>query len=638
MNKHGFIRVGACSPKLKVADVNFNVNQIIEQIEVAKASKVKILAFPELAITTYTCADLFHQDILIEKSLSGLNEIVKASVDADMVIIVGMPLIVSSMLFNAAVVVFEGRILGVIPKTFIPNSKEFYETRWFVSSRQTDTQELDLLGQTVLFGKDILFRFGKVIFGVEICEDLWALTPPSNHLLALGANLIFNLSASNEVIGKKEYRKSLVKMQSAKGFCGYVYSSCGASESTTDLIFSGHLMIAENGVMLKKKEDITLDSALIFTDVDIAKMINEKAKNNSYLPYLDKSQHRIVDFAIKSQDDNIIRTYEKKPFVPSDKNELDKRCNEILNMQSYALAKRVLHLKYPRLVIGVSGGVDSALALLVSVRAMGILNRSTKDIIAVTMPGFGTTNQTYNSSHNLIKILGATFREISIKKAVNQHFQDISHDKDSHDITYENAQARERTQILMDLANKEGGIVVGTGNLSEIALGWSTYNGDHMSMYAVNSSIPKTLVKSLINFEAEQSSDKEKKKVLQEILNTPISPELLPPDKNGEVIQKTEESIGDYIIHDFFLYHFFTYGAKPIKLLEIAKMAFADDYDETTIRNTLKKFLSRFLGNQFKRNCMPDGVKVGTVSLSPRGDFRMPSDAECKIWLDSLED
>ena len=638
LKEQGFVRVGAVVPKLKVADTEFNCNEIIKQIEVASNNKIQIAVFPELCVTGYTCQDLFEQDILLEYAEKALNKIMDYTNNLDIICIIGMPIKAENQLFNTAVVIQKGRILGIVPKTFIPNYSEFYEKRWFASSKNTNKKEIEILDQKVPFGIDLLFKDkenNEICFGIEICEDIWAVEPPSNKLALLGANIIFNLSASNEVIGKKEYRRELVKMQSAKTISGYVYCSSGVNESTSDVVFSGDSMIFENGSCLASNSRFDFESNMIFTEIDTKRLSNDRRKNTSFMGNPVHLEYREIEINIPDNIENLTREYSKTPFVPGDKKKISEICEEILNIQSYGLAKRLLHTNINKTVIGISGGLDSTLAFLVIIKAYEILNLPKENIIAITMPGFGTTSRTHNNSMKLINEYGATFREINITKSSLQHFEDIGHDKKMKDITYENAQARERTKILMDIANEENGIVVGTGDLSELALGWCTYNGDHMSMYSVNASIPKTLVEYIIKWVADNSKE-EYKNIINDILDTPISPELLPPDENGNIEQKTEEQVGPYILHDFFLYHFLRYGAEPKKIYILACKTFKNDFKKEDIKHWLQVFIKRFFTQQFKRNCMPDGPKVGTVSLSPRGDLRMPSDASYNIWLNNF--
>ena len=638
LKEQGFVRVGAVVPKLKVADTEFNCNEIIKQIEIASNNKIQIIVFPELCVTGYTCQDLFEQDTLLEEAEKALNKILDYTNNLDIICIIGMPIKAENQLFNTAVVIQKGKILGIVPKTFIPNYGEFYEKRWFASSKNANKKEIEILDQKVPFGIDLLFKDkenNEICFGIEICEDIWAVEPPSNKLALLGANIIFNLSASNEVIGKKEYRRDLVKIQSAKTISGYVYCSSGVNESTSDVVFSGESMIFENGSCLTNNQRFDFESNMIFTEIDTKRLANDRRKNISFMGDSVDLEYREIKINIPDNIENLTREYSKTPFVPEDKKKISEICEEILNIQSYGLAKRLLHTNINKTIIGISGGLDSTLAFLVIIKAYEILNLPKEKIIAITMPGFGTTSRTHNNSMKLINEYGATFREINITKSSLQHFEDIGHDKNIKDVTYENAQARERTKILMDIANKENGLVVGTGDLSELALGWCTYNGDHMSMYSVNASIPKTLVKYIIKWVADNSKE-ECKNIINDILDTPISPELLPPDENGNIEQKTEEQVGPYILHDFFLYHFLRYGAEPKKIYILACKTFKNDFKKEEIKHWLQVFIKRFFTQQFKRNCMPDGPKVGTVSLSPRGDLRMPSDASYNIWLNNF--
>ena len=638
LKEQGFVRVGAVVPKLKVADTEFNCNEIIKQIEVASNNKIQIAVFPELCVTGYTCQDLFEQDTLLEEAEKALNKILDYTNNLDIICIIGMPIKAENQLFNTAVVIQKGKILGIVPKTFIPNYGEFYEKRWFASSKNANKKEIEILDQKVPFGIDLLFKDkenNEICFGIEICEDIWAVEPPSNKLALLGANIIFNLSASNEVIGKKEYRRELVKMQSAKTISGYVYCSSGVNESTSDVVFSGESMIFENGSCLTNNQRFDFESNMIFTEIDTKRLSNDRRKNTSFMGNPVHLEYREIEINIPDNIENLTREYSKTPFVPEDKKKISEICEEILNIQSYGLAKRLLHTNINKTIIGISGGLDSALAFLVIIKAYEVLSLPKENIIAITMPGFGTTSRTHNNSMKLINEYGATFREINITKSSLQHFEDIGHDKNIKDVTYENAQARERTKILMDIANEENGIVVGTGDLSELALGWCTYNGDHMSMYALNTSIPKTLVEYIIKWVADNSKE-EYKNIINDILDTPISPELLPPDENGNIEQKTEEQVGPYILHDFFLYHFLRYGAEPKKIYILACKTFKNDFKKEDIKHWLQVFIKRFFTQQFKRNCMPDGPKVGTVSLSPRGDLRMPSDASYNIWLNNF--
>ena len=640
LKKYGFVRVGAVTPELKVADTEFNSKEIIRQIEIAESNEIQILCFPELSITGYSCADLFYQDVLIENSIRVLKDILEITKKVNIIVIVGMPLRIENKLFNVAIVMQNGTILGVVPKTYIPNYEEFYEERWFTSGKDILQEKIKLLDNEVPFGTDLLFKDKEnedICFAIEICEDLWVVNPPSSNYALSGANIIFNLSASNNVLGKSEYSRDLVKIQSAKTISAYIYTSAGVNESTTDMVFSGQSMIYENGKLLREGKEFTFESNIIFTDIDTKRLINDRQRNISYMHSKDKNKaYRNIEIKIADNIKSLSREYSKTPFVPTDDKKKIKTCNEILNIQSYALARRLKSIPSQKVVIGISGGLDSCLAFLVAIKAYEILGLDKKGIIAITMPGFGTSNTTLKNAKELIEEYETTFKEIDIKHACEIHFEDIEQPKEKYDITYENAQARERTQILMDIANKEGGIVLGTGDLSELALGWCTYNGDHMSMYGINSGIPKTLIKYLIKYIADTSSNEYIRNTLYNILETPISPELL-PSNDSKITQLTEKEVGPYLLNDFFLYHFFRYGATPEKILFITKETFKDEYSEEEIKEKLKQFIKRFFTQQFKRNCVPDGPKVGTVSLSPRGDLRMPSDATYNLWIRNLD-
>lgn len=641
LNKLGFVRVGSAIPEIKVADPIFNSKIIIDMIKEASEKKIGIISFPELSITGYTCADLFHHKPLLDDTKKGLEGIIEATKNLDIISIVGMPLSLDNQLFNTAVVINKGHILGIVPKTYIPNYGEFYEKRWFASSLTAISKEVTILNQTVPFGTDILFRDNSnndICFGIEICEDLWTMFPPSTNHALNGATILFNLSASNEVIGKYEYRRNLVKSQSGKCIASYIYTSCGINESSTDLVFSGHAMISENGTILEESKRFSFDNELIYTDIDVEKLMMLRYQDMSYMGIINDNKYRVVNFDLKDTFDELMRKYERFPFVPSNDSKRDERCDEIFNIQSSGLAKRLKHTNIKKCIIGISGGLDSTLAFLVTVKAFEKLGLDKKGIIGITMPGFGTTNKTYTNSCELVKKFGGTLKEIDIKDACLQHFKDINQDPTNYDITYENAQARERTQILMDVANKEGGLVIGTGDLSELALGWCTYNGDHMSMYAVNASIPKTLVKYLVKWVADNEVRGKAKEVLYDIVGTVISPELLPPDEHGNIKQCTENMVGPYELHDFYLYQIFRFGISPDKLLLIANNTFEGIYTEEEIKKWLIVFIKRFFTQQFKRSCMPDGPKVGTISLSPRGDLRMPSDASYQSWINKIEE
>ena len=638
MNKElGYVRVGALIPELKVGNTVYNSKTIIENIKKMEKEGVNIVVTPELSITGYTCADLFFQDVLLNDALKGLKKIIEETKDSKIISIIGIPLKCDNQLFNVAVVINKGKILGIVPKTYIPNYNEFYEKRWFKTSHTLISKTIKLFGHEVPIGVDLLFRDSSnndMTFGIEICEDLWSPKTPSTDAALAGATMIFNLSASNEIIGKKEYRKSLISNQSAKSVCAYIYASSGVNESSTDLVFGGYAGIYENGSLLKENERFNFESSYIYEDVDIQRISNNRIKDISYMGVKTDIDYRIIDIDIEENDKELTRNYDIYPFVPKDNNKREERCKEIITIQACGLAKRLKHTNIKKCVIGVSGGLDSTLAFLVIIDAYKRLGISNDNLIAITMPGFGTTGRTYQNAINLMKSYNVTWKEISIKEASLQHFKDIGISESDRSVTYENTQARERTQILMDIANKEGALVIGTGDLSELALGWCTYNGDHMSMYAVNTSIPKTLVRYLVNYYADVETNEAAKKTIKDILDTPVSPELLPPDSNGNIKQQTESVIGPYVLHDFFLYHFLRYGASPKKIKFIALKTFKDMYGEETINKWLKVFIKRFFSQQFKRSCLPDGPKVGTISVSPRGDLRMPSDADNTIWLD----
>ncbi len=628
-NNYGFVRVASAIPELRVADCDFNAQKIEMQIKQAAKKKVRVICFPELSITGYTCGDLFYQDKLLQNAEKALLNLMQETQKLDIITIVGMPLKHHQQLFNVAVIFSKNKILGIVPKLTIPNNNEFYEKRWFQSGFGIN-DTLEIAGQEVLFSATTIFEIGNFSFGIEICEDLWSPIPPSSQLAVEGAKVIFNLSASNELVTKNKYREQLIKQQSARCRCGYVYSSSGFGESTTDIVFSGVGLITENGTIISKNERFKKQSQLIIAELDMERIEAERLKDSNFFNHKKSNYNiihldKIVPQLLKEKDFTLTRTINPYPFIPSDKNR-DEACQEIFSIQTFGLAKRWEHTKSKTLVVGISGGLDSTLALLVAVKTADFLGFDRKRIIGVTMPGFGTTNRTYDNSIELMKSLGITTKEISIKEACIQHFKDISHDINIHDVTYENVQARERTQILMDLANKEGGLVIGTGDLSEMALGWSTYNGDHMSMYAVNNGVPKTLVKYLVKWVSNQM-DKACQTVLLDIIDTPVSPELLPYNEQGKIAQKTEDIVGPYELHDFFLYYFVRYGFTPQKIQFLAETAFIEKYKKEEIEKWLKLFLRRFFSQQFKRSCVPDGPKVGSINLSPRGDWRMPSDA-----------
>ena len=630
--KYGYVRVAASVPELKVANVEFNVKEIINEIKKLSKEGVQVVSFPELSITGYTCGDLFKQEFLINKALEGLNTIVKETSKLDIVSIVGLPVRVNNKLFDCAVVLSKGQILGVVPKTYLDNSKE--EGRWFNTGDLINTKVINLLGNDVVVGNDLIFRDmldNRMAFGIEVGEELNNLNNPGINLALGGATMIFNLAVSNELIGKYEYRKDLLKVTSNKLVCAYIYVSSGVNESTTDLLYSGYAGIYEKGRLLVENDRFNFESNHVIQEVDTQRLINNR--NNELNGYTDK-EFRYVDINIKDCNDKLVRNYDIYPFVSSDERLRDERCLEIVNMLACGLAKRLKHIGAKKCVMGISGGLDSTLAFLVVMEAYKKLGISNDNFIGVTMPGFGTSGRTYNNAINLMKSFGVTMKEVSIKEASLQHFSDIGLDPEDRSVTYENTQARERTQILMDIANMEGGLVIGTGDLSELILGWCTYNGDHMSMYCVNGNIPKTLVRYLVTYFGIKETNLECKKTIQDILDTPISPELLPPTKDGKITQQTESLVGPYVLHDFFLYHFIRYGASPEKIKFIALQVFEGMYDEETITKWLKFFIKRFFNQQFKRSCLPDGVKVGTIGVSPRGDLRLPSDADSSNWLD----
>ena len=632
---YGYVKVAAAVPRVKVADCRFNAEQIEKEIIIADGKGVQIIAFPELCITGYTCGDLFAQQLLLEEAEIGLIRILNDTRQMDIISILGMPVACNGVLLNVAVVIQKGKVLGVIPKTYLPNYKEFYEKRWFTSACEVRESSIRLCGQVVPMGRNLLFETADVTFGVEICEDLWAPIPPSSVLALQGAELLFNLSADTEAIGKHAYLRSLIGQQSARCISGYIFSSCGFGESTTDVVFAGNGLIYENGNLLAASKRFSFEEQMVAGEIDVDYLRAERRVNTTFAACrancVSEPAVRISTEYVNGKDLNLTRTYNPHPFVPQGA-ALDERCEEIFSIQMSGLAQRLVHTKAQSAVVGISGGLDSTLALLVCVKTFDKLGWSRRGIIGVTMPGFGTTDRTYTNAVNLMKVLGVTIREVSIKEACIQHFKDINHDIDVHDVVYENAQARERTQILMDIANQTRGLVIGTGDLSELALGWATYNGDHMSMYGVNTGIPKTLVKHLVKWVAENGMDDASHGTLLDIVDTPISPELIPADENGNISQVTEDLVGPYELHDFFLYYFIRCGFPPSKIFFLAARTFKGVYDEETIRKWLQTFYRRFFSQQFKRSCLPDGPKVGSISLSPRGDWRMPSDAGSEMW------
>lgn len=635
--KDGFIKVAAGTPDIRVADCEYNRAEITALIDKAYATGVRILALPELCITGYTCQDLFFQQALLDGALNSLREITEHTAGSDMLISVGCPLRFRGELYNCAVVLKDGKILGVVPKKFLPNYNEFYEKRHFTAAPEGQF-DIELFGESVPFGLGLLFEcrtMPELVFAAELCEDLWAAEPPSISLALGGATIIANLSASNETIGKDMYRRELVNSQSARLLCGYVYASAGSGESTQDLVFGGHDIIAENGIILAESK--LYSTGLTVTEIDVQKLASERRRNTSFTGGIRPGMRRIP-FDMEVRPTELTRIVRRTPFVPNTAAETDKRCEDILTMQAHGLEKRIRHTNAKTLVIGISGGLDSTLALLVCVEAMKLLGRPASDILAVTMPCFGTTKRTRSNAERLCELLGTQLRVIDIAASVKQHFRDIGHDESNHNVVYENGQARERTKILMDLANAENGMVVGTGDLSELALGWATYNGDHISMYGVNASVPKTLVRHIVKYYAGTVENAELREVLMSIFDTPVSPELLPADENGNIAQITEDLVGPYELHDFFLYNGIRWCFPPKKVFRLAEYAFAGSYDRETILKWLRTFYRRFFSQQFKRSCLPDGVKVGSVTLSPRGDWRMPSDASPALWLKELEE
>lgn len=639
--KYGFVKVASAVPNLKVANCQYNTQEILKQISQAESAGVEIVCFPELSITAYTCQDLFASQYFIDQAELALMQVADHTRSLNVVAIVGLPIVYQGMTLNCAAVVSQGKIVGVVPKIFLPNYNEFYEMRWFASGSAVTTGTMHLAGQVVTVGKDLLFETPSCKFGIEICEDLWTPIPPSCGLSLAGADVIFNLSASNDIIGKYHYLRSLVSQQSARCICGYVYTGCGFGESTQDVVFSGKSLICEDGHLLAEARRFQFEPQITISEIDVERLRTERRRNTTFSASVSQTSTQaytilpIQQSPLIYEEQKLTRAVDPHPFVPQGA-ELDARCEEIFNIQVNGLARRVCHVNCETLVVGISGGLDSTLALLVCVRACDKLQRSRKSIVGITMPGFGTTNRTYTNATNLMKMLGVTIREISIADACNQHFVDLGYDPQMRDVTYENSQARERTQILMDAANQMNGIVVGTGDLSELALGWATYNGDHMSMYGVNVSVPKTLVRHLVLWTAHNVAEPACASILEDVAATPISPELLPADDNGNIAQKTEDLVGPYELHDFYIYHFLRFGFSPKKLLFLAHCAFGEAYDDETLRRWLKTFLHRFFQQQYKRSCLPDGPKVGSCSLSPRGDWRMPTDADAAMWLNEL--
>lgn len=633
--RHGFIKVAAATPDIRVADVDYNKGQIIKQMDEAAEAGAKIIVFPELCTTGYTCSDLFLQDILLNSAKKALVEIAEHTKNLDALVFVGVPIAVGGELYNVAAALNHGNILGFTTKSFLPNYGEFYEMRQFRPGPKK-AEKILFGGKEIPFGPQLLFvenQMANLIVSAEICEDVWSPVPPSIEAAREGATVIVNCSASDETIGKASYREALISGQSARLISGYIYANAGEGESTTDLVFGGHNLIAENGTILAEAKRFS--NGIIYTEFDVQKIANERRKNTTFT---ETQEHVLlrIPFGLEQTETILTRTFPSRPFVPRDDQERAKRCEEILTIQAMGLKKRLAHTHAKSAVVGISGGLDSTLALLVTAKAFDALGLERSGITAVTMPCFGTTDRTYQNACKMSLKVGATLREVRIGDAVMQHFKDIGHDPQDHSVTYENSQARERTQVLMDIANQTGGLVIGTGDMSELALGWATYNGDHMSMYGVNASVPKTLVRHLVHYYADTCEDSSLKEVLYDVLDTPVSPELLPP-KDGEIAQKTEDLVGPYELHDFFLYYFLRMGYEPGKIYRIAKLSFAGEYDDETIYKWLRTFCWRFFSQQFKRSCLPDGPKVGTVALSPRGDWRMPSDACVALWIQNLE-
>ncbi len=643
--QNGFIKVASAIPAVKVANCNYNLQQIETIIATSEGKGVEILVFPELSITGYTCQDLFRQRVLLEEAELSILKLLDFTRNLDIITIIGAPVIVGDLLLNCGIVLQKGNILGIVPKTFLPNYCEFYEKRWFASSQDLKPTEIRFAGNKIVINSTpkVFCTCDGVRFGVEICEDVWAPVPPSNNLAMAGAELIFNLSASDELIGKHAYLTKLISQQSARTITGYIYSGCGFGESTQDVVYGGNALIYENGNLLERSERFSLTPQTVIAEIDVEKLRNERRANSTYANAQRGFEADFINaFTIGIKDFQLSRNINPLPFIPQAEN-IKESCNEIFSIQVMGLAKRLVHTGCRTVVIGISGGLDSTLALLVCVKTFDKLGYDRMGIVGVTMPGFGTTDRTHDNAVKLMQGLGISIKEINISTSVIQHFQDIGQDINIHDITYENSQARERTQILMDLSNKLSGMVIGTGDLSELALGWATYNGDHMSMYGVNCSIPKTLIKYLVRHVADNEVDDETHAILMDIIDTPISPELIPADDNGDITQKTEDLVGPYELHDFFLYNFLRFGFSPTKLFMMAKKAFdgsdsrVEVYEVSEIKHWLKTFLRRFFSQQFKRSCLPDGPKVGSVSLSPRGDWRMPSDADSTVWIDELD-
>ena len=636
-DNYGFIKVAAAIPNVKVADCQFNASHIEDLINEADSNGVQIVCFPELSVTGYTCGDLFNSTLLISQAEEALSDILSSTANLNIISIVGLPVQVMGKLFNCAAILYKGTLAALCPKSYLPNHNEFYEKRWFSPADDVPCAHTALCGQTVPFGNGIIICCGQFSFSTEICEDLWVTIPPSCEAAMAGAQIVFNLSASNELIGKDAYLRQLVSQQSARCIAGYVYASAGFGESSTDLVYAGKGFIAENGTIIGHSERFSLKEQLIINDIDVNRIAAERRKTSTFGcgRVCDRFRYVTLDYEMPRFNE-LHRYIDPYPFIPKE-DDMRSVCGEIFNIQAGALATRLHHTGVKSMVVGISGGLDSTLALLVCVKTCALLGLPKSAVTGITMPGYGTTDRTYNNAVEMIKRLGCTFREISIREACDQHFRDICHNPDVHDVTYENTQARERTQILMDVANQTGGMVIGTGDLSELALGWATYNGDHMSMYGVNASIPKTLVRYMVRYVAENEVDSSVREILLDVIDTPVSPELLPADADGNISQKTEDLVGPYDLHDFFLFYTLRYGFAPSKIKYMAEIAFKDIFDKETIDKWLKTFIRRFFSQQFKRNCMPDAPKVGSVCLSPRGDWRMPSDASSRAWMEDTE-
>ncbi len=642
---YGFVRVAAVTPELRVADVPYNTRAIVAGLEMAAARGARLVLCPELCVTGYTCADLFYQSHLLSRARAALAPLSEAASRLKVAAVVGLPIEAHGRLYNCAAFLADGRVAGIVPKTYLPTTNEFYEERWFASARECLLDAVEVDGQRVPFGSDLLFQADNVpqcTVGIEICEDLWAVSPPSGDMALAGATVILNPSASNELLGKASYRRELVKQQSARCLAAYVYAGASTNESTTDVVYAGHSLIAENGTILAETERFSFSAQLVAIDVDVQRLTHERLRNSSFSAAQPSRAHRTFPLHLPQppllRDELLRPALSRTPFVPADPVQRTMHCREIFSIQSTGLARRLQHTGSTKVTIGISGGLDSTLALLVAVKAFDILDRERDGVVAVSMPGFGTTSRTRTNAEQLATLLGVTLRRIPISDAVRQHFRDLGHAEDQYDVTYENAQARERTQILMDLANQIGGFMVGTGDLSELALGWCTYNGDHMSMYHVNAGVPKTLVRYLIEWCADTEFVGQASEILRDICATPITPELLPLGEDGTLEQETESTIGPYILHDFYLFQAVRYGFAPRKVFFLARQAFGDDYGPLELLHWLGVFCRRFFAHQFKRSAMPDGPKVGSVALSPRGDWRMPSDASSASWLQEIQE